>query len=209
MAGPEWVESMGAVKGLLGPACYLMGSVALIKAALRFKEHMESPDRVPLSSPVASVMMAAMVLGLPNFFSALSDELIPQPLQQVAREPSAAPEASQAKAEQKPTAVESTDPSTEWADAGGEKPAAAPKPGLSAESFAKAEQAAARELEAKGLGAAKAAPAQGDGGALAWVCAVLAAAGLGGAWARKAAKRIARERQAQALPQVNLDAGDR
>ena len=225
------------LRTMLSSLAYIAGIGFGLQAALAFKRHNEQPETTPISQPITLMAVAAVVLALPELLASAGSGTFGSQVAQApakgatktvalakADAPKAKEVASKAgiKAEASQTqpklaSGEELAGAQKPVDDGASKPEAqkpavvsAPKPGLSEQSFAAAQEAAAREMRAKGLSAqsSAASSSSGDGSTLGWVLGALAALGAGaGAWARKAAKRIGREKQAQALPEVNLNAG--
>jgi hypothetical protein len=60
-------NNLSAMSDIISSVSYLIGVMFGIKASLAFKEHAEDPDRIPLSKPIVYMMLAAMLVALPEF----------------------------------------------------------------------------------------------------------------------------------------------
>lgn len=77
MVANQIQSSMQSMMTLISGMSYIAGLMFGVKAAFKFKQHAENPERVALSEPFAMMFMAFMMLGLLPFLSTSTSVLFP------------------------------------------------------------------------------------------------------------------------------------
>lgn len=68
-------NSFGALTKLLTAGAYIAGMGMAVSGVIQFKAHKDNPTQVPIGKPIALVLIAAALIGLPNILESTSETL--------------------------------------------------------------------------------------------------------------------------------------